>query len=77
MPKYLRWQEITHTYVDYKPLADSSYDKRDKRKAVQGFKDNSAMLADDAFADDVVTDDDHGKYYERQTIVESGLSNYV
>ena len=28
-------------------------------------------------ADDVVTDDDHGKYYERQTIVESGLSNYV
>ena len=64
-------------YDNLTPLNDSRVERSDKRNVRESWEANSAMLADNAFADDVVTDDDGGKYYTRQTIVESRLGNYA
>ena len=64
-------------YNNLTPVNESRVERSDKKNVRKSWEANSAMLADDAFADDVVTDDDGGKYYARQTILQSRLGNYV
>ena len=76
MGKYVRHKDIRVYSKTTVALSHTKSDALRQRQDREGWEKVSASLPDNAFADEAITDDKHGKVNRRETIVESSLFHY-